>query len=203
MGRRNDHSREDLRALTLAAARRVMAAEGLRGLTARRLAKEIGYSPGTLYNIFENLDEVALRVNADLLDDLQKRLTAALAGQPDPQAALAAMARAYMDRARAEPGLWSALFEHRMAEDHPLPDWYAARITRLFGLAEEVLSPLFAPGQEAACQRSARVLWSALQGMTSLALARKLEPLARISAEAMADDLVATYLAGLQARQET
>jgi AcrR family transcriptional regulator len=203
VGRRSDHSREDLRALTLAAARRVMASEGLRGLTARRLAKEIGYSPGTLYNMFENLDEVALRVNAELLDDLYEHLTAALAGQPDPRTALTAMARAYMDRARAEPGLWSALFEHRMAENRPLPDWYGARIARLFALAEEVLGPLFAPGQEAACHRSARVLWSALQGMTSLALASKLEPLARISAEAMADDLVATYLAGLEARLES
>ena len=44
MGRRSDHKREDLRALALAAARRIMAAEGLRGLTARRLAQEIGYS---------------------------------------------------------------------------------------------------------------------------------------------------------------
>ena len=113
------------------------------------------------------------------------------------------MARAYMDRARAEPALWTALFEHRMAEDRSMPDWYAARIARLFGLAEEVLGPLFAPGEEAACRRSARVLWSALQGMTSLALARKLEPLAQLSAEEMAEDLVATYLAGLTARQNS
>ena len=47
MGRRSDHSREDLRTLTLAAARRIMAAEGLRGLTARRLQKRQGISKGS------------------------------------------------------------------------------------------------------------------------------------------------------------
>ena len=201
MGRRSDHKREDLRVLALAAARRIMAAEGLRGLTARRLAREIGYSPGTLYNMFENLDEVALRVNAGLLDELHGRLAAALASQPDAPAALRAMARAYMDCARAEPGLWNALFEHQLGEGRPLPDWYEGRIMRLFRLAEEVLAPLFGPGGEEACRRSARVLWSALQGISSLALARKLDSLAQLPAEVMADDLVDTYLAGLAARR--
>ncbi len=64
-----------------------------------------------------------------------------------------------------------------------------------------MLAPLFGPGGEDACRRSARVFWSALQGISSLALARKLDSLAQFPAEAMADDLVDTYLAGLAARR--
>ena len=64
-----------------------------------------------------------------------------------------------------------------------------------------MLAPLFGPGGEEACRRSARVLWSALQGISSLALARKLDSLAQLPAEVMADDLVDTYLAGLAARR--
>ncbi len=77
MGRRSDHSRDNLRAMILEAARAILAADGLRGLTARRIAKAIGYSPGTLYNFFTNIDELILHVNAQTLDVVYDRLSAA------------------------------------------------------------------------------------------------------------------------------
>jgi AcrR family transcriptional regulator len=200
MGRRSEHSREDLHAMCLAAARRIVAADGPGALTARRIAREIGYSPGTLYNVFENLDELALHLNAATLDDLHQRLVEALRGQPDVRAALRAMARAYVDCARAEPQLWAALFEHRMSDGRSRPDWYVERIARLFQLVERTLSPLFGTPAAEECRRAARILWSALHGIASLALAQKLELLTQLSAEEMADELVVTYLAGLQAK---
>ena len=47
MARRSDHSREELYDLALSAAREIAEAEGLRGLTARRIAEKIGYTPGS------------------------------------------------------------------------------------------------------------------------------------------------------------
>ena len=117
--------------------------------------------------------------------------------------ALRAMARAYVDCARAEPLLWQALYEHRMAEGQPLPDWYSERITRLFALVERTLAPQFGAPESEDCRRAARILWSALHGIASLALAQKLERLARLSAEEMADDLVTTYFAGLTAQRDS
>jgi len=60
MGRRSDHTPEQLQDLVLSAARGILADEGLRGLSARRLAARIGYSVGTLYNVYENVDEIVL-----------------------------------------------------------------------------------------------------------------------------------------------
>ena len=56
--------------MAMSSARGIVQQEGLRALTARSLAAAIGYSPGTLYNLFENLDELALHVNASTLDAL-------------------------------------------------------------------------------------------------------------------------------------
>ena len=58
MARRSDHSRDELKALILDCAREIAEEEGLRGLTARRIATEIGYAPGTIYNLFSNLDDL-------------------------------------------------------------------------------------------------------------------------------------------------
>jgi hypothetical protein len=57
------------------------------------------------------------------------------------------------------------------------------------------------PGAAAAddCRQAARVLWSALRGIASLALAQKPELSTQRSAAEMADELVAADLAGLQA----
>ena len=44
--------------MAMAAAREIAEKEGLRGLTARRIAREIGYTVGTLYNLFDNLDDL-------------------------------------------------------------------------------------------------------------------------------------------------
>lgn len=201
MARRSEHSRDELHALYVAAARRILAGEGLGGLTARRIAREIGYSPGSLYNVFENLDDLVLQVNAGTLDRLYDCLAAARPEGGGVETTLRAMARAYVDCARAEPLLWQALYEHRMSGDRPLPDWYSGRITRLFALVEGALAPLFGTPESDDCRRAARILWSALHGIASLALAQKLERLAELSAEEMADDLVTTYFAGLTARR--
>ena len=60
MGRRSQHSPEVLREMILDAAEAIVAEGGLTLLSAREIAKRIEYSPGTLYNIFQNLDDVVV-----------------------------------------------------------------------------------------------------------------------------------------------
>ena len=90
MGRRSAPSRDDLRAMILEAARAILATDGLRGLTARRVAKAIGYSPGTLYNFFTNIDELILHIAhyagwpaASLGNSVARKLRAERDQQPD------------------------------------------------------------------------------------------------------------------------
>lgn len=51
-------TREELRADTLAAAREIILQDGPEALTARRLALAAGYTPGTIYNLFDSLPDV-------------------------------------------------------------------------------------------------------------------------------------------------
>ena len=74
MARRADHSREELCEIAMQAAERIVETDGLRALTARNVADAIGYSPGTLYNLFANLDELILQLNGRTLDALHDRL---------------------------------------------------------------------------------------------------------------------------------
>ena len=78
MGRRSTHTPQQLRELILDAAQDIIQVQGLAGLSAREIARRIEYSPGTIYNMFENLDDVVLHVEARVLDALDKRLSTLL-----------------------------------------------------------------------------------------------------------------------------
>jgi AcrR family transcriptional regulator len=67
MGRRSDHTRSELTELFVAEGRRQLARTGLAGFSARDVAKRVGYSIGTLYNVFGSYDGlVVARTVGDL-----------------------------------------------------------------------------------------------------------------------------------------
>ena len=95
MGRRSVHTPEELRELILKAATELIERGGLASLSAREIARAIGYSPGTLYNVFENLDDLVLTIEARMLDQLSARLIESLNGS-DPSQRIFKLAHAYL-----------------------------------------------------------------------------------------------------------
>ncbi len=200
MARRSDHSREELTELALSAASAIAAADGLEGVTARRVAAAIGYAPGTLYNLFDNLDGLIVRVNGRTLDRLFEALSAVPAGGR-PAQDLDRLLDAYLAFIQAHPELWSLLFEHRLPNGQDLPGWYHDKVARILELVEAALSPLFAPGEDSGKEEAARLIWAGLHGILTLAETGKLEVLSARPAADMARRLVAYIVAGLETRR--
>ena len=201
MARRSDHSREELYELAMDAARTIVQRDGLRALTARNVATAIGYSPGTLYNLFSNLDELALHVNASTLDALHDTV-AATPNTGDPETDLKSMLNAYLEFLNNNPALWTAIFEYRHPSPDDLPEWYLKRVRHLMELVERALAPLFAPGEEPELRQAAGVLWSSLHGICTLARDGRLSLVSAQSVPEMAESLIVNYLTGLRARAD-
>lgn len=185
--------------MAMSAARDIVQKDGLRALTARSIAASIGYSPGTLYNLFENLDELELHVNASTLDALyeacqQEKRTG------DPEADLNRLLGHYLDFLNENTELWSAIFDYRRQPGAALPDWYLVRVQRLMQLVEDALSPLFADNEIDERREAASVLWSSLHGICTLAQDGRLSLVSAQSVPQMARSLIANYLVGLRAR---
>lgn len=198
MGRRSTHTAQQLRELILDAAQEIIDASGLAGLSAREIARRIGYSPGTIYNIFTNLDDVVLHVEARVLDALDKRLSDIPKDDGDASRRVVQIAHAYLAFTQEKPRLWNLLFEHHLPAGTELPAWYQQKLEGLMAHVERALGAHFAPGQEAARQRAARVLWAGVHGITSLSTADKLSVVTTETAGRLIDDLVGTYLRGLR-----
>jgi AcrR family transcriptional regulator len=196
MGRRSVHTAEELRELILDASTELIEAHGLAGLSAREVARRIGYSPGTLYNIFENLDDLVLTIEGRLLD----RLSTALAESPrgaTPAETIQRLARAYLRFTHENPKLWNLLFEHHLPEGRDVPAWYQQKLENLLARIEEALAPLIEDADPQSLRRYARVLWAGVHGITSLSTADKLAVITTEAAAPLVDDLVGTYLNGL------
>ena len=172
MARRNDHRPEELRSMALDAARAIASEEGLRGITVRRVAERIGYAPGTLYNLFPSLDALILTMNGETLERLGASLSGAAAAPVERRAA--ALVDAYFDFVEQQPRLWSVLFEHRLPEGTPAPDWYRAALERLVGAAVVALTPVISAFPEAERHQTVVAMWGALHGISTLAVSGKL-----------------------------
>jgi len=200
MARRKDHSRDELRRLLLDEARKIVAQDGLAALAVRPLAAAVGYSIGTVYNVFRNLDELILELNGETLDQLQAFAADRCAREIPAEDKLLALADCYIEFMRRYGHLWSALLEHRVPPGVTLPDWYLVKVHRPFRLIEDALAPLFPAEGSSERLRTARLLWASIHGICSLAGADKLNSNGDDEARWMAHSLVLNYVAGARAR---
>jgi AcrR family transcriptional regulator len=194
MARRNDHTREEIRCMALTAAEALAATGGYKNISARRIAAAIGYTVGTLYLIFENLDDIILQVNGRTLDQLYDWLDARRGGDASPHAALRALSLAYIAYAKEQSPRWNMLLDHAEGKSGALPGWYQRKLGKVFGLVETALHPL--AGDEAEVQRVARVLWASVHGICTLKIRQRMELAGGQSAEEMAQTLIENFLRG-------
>lgn len=199
MGRRSIHTPDELRELIIQAATDIVEQDGLSGLSAREIAKRINYSPGTLYNVFENLDDLLLTIEARLLDRLAHRLDD-IDTTGTPQQRLCRLAEAYLSFTQDNPKLWNLLLEHRLPAGREIPDWYRAKLGSLLTPLKDALTPLLDGFDTHDKEQAARTLWAGVHGITSLSTTAKLSPITNHAAGQTVDDFVTTYIAGLKNR---
>ena len=135
MGRRSDHSRDELEELILAAGEAHLAEAGFAGFSARAVAKRVGYSIGTIYNLFGSYDRLVVAINARTLRAWTRFMRARLDVQPDDR--LAALVSGYFDFAAENRNRWMALYDHRVASGFAMPDWFLQAFEDLITLLRE------------------------------------------------------------------
>lgn len=160
-----------LRDTLIAHAETRIKADGLKKLRARDLAKDAGCALGAIYNVFGDLNDLVLAVNARTFHRLGAAVAETLA--PGPQNAtqqLIVMSHAYHCFAAENFNAWRALFDIERPAGEAAPDWYLAEIGQLFAYIDAPLSVLF-PDHDA--QKRAlltKALFSSVHGIVLLGL---------------------------------
>lgn len=186
--------------MALAAAEAIVTEEGYKGLSTRKVARAIGYTVGTLYLVFEDLEDLVLQLNGLTLDALYEWLRARRGGASAPRESLLALAEAYIAYAEAETPRWNLLFEYVTERGSALPDWYQARLGRVFGLVEAALAPLADQRSGQEIEQAARVLWASVHGICTLRIRHRMDLAGGQTTDEMARMLVENFLKGFERR---
>lgn len=182
---RRDRNLADIRERATGVAERIVLSEGMEALSARRLAKELGVSVGSLYNAFGDLDAVVRTVIASSAVMLSDILSAAVEGAaPDRHARVVALGEAYFDFAIAEPERWWLLFEYRsnVPNDLKAQDFQA-------GLLEVLIRAGDGDPKSERQRQFFLLLWASVHGLVSLACRRTIV--------AIDPDIARTYIGDL------
>jgi AcrR family transcriptional regulator len=201
MGRRADHQREELTALALEAGEKLVTAKGMFGLTVRQLMGDIGYSAGTFYNLFSNLDDFLLRLAGRTLERMLAE-SSQLKMTGDSVADLKTLSAFYLDFTRRNTNLWQIVMEHRLQKGTPHPRWYRALVIDVIKQVEESIRPLFAEADKDDRRSSALTLWASMQGICSVTQPGSLTAAPEKIALDLAGKLIDYYVLGLKAQQK-
>jgi AcrR family transcriptional regulator len=168
MGRRSDHSREQLEELILAEGHRLMAELGYARFSAREVAKRIGYSIGTIYNVFGSLDALLLAINSRTFTLWAKWLRDKLAVAGEDR--IAALVAGYFDFAARNPHLWMAIYDHRLLAGVEMPEDYRRKRAGLTGIVEAEIARVLPPETRDRAPSLARSLVAVVHGHCEFAL---------------------------------
>ncbi len=173
MARRSDHTREELKELAINAGHKLIAEKGFSNFSARKMAQEIGYTVGTLYNIFGDYDDIILNINAKTLDQLTLFILQELHQCRKKEDQLTCIALAYLEFAKQHRLSWLALFEHILPNEKSLPEWYANKISTIFNIIERTLTDT--AGNTVNSKALSRTLWASIHGICILGISGKLQ----------------------------
>ena len=193
MARRNDHTREELVALTLSTVKEFLAEQPHHELSLRKIANMIGYVPSTLVNVFGNYNLLLLHAVAQTLDELSAEARDVVEKCNDPKTALYELAYCYHDFAQKYPHRWQLIFAHNMNGD-TLPQWQSERIDNMTGMLEGLLRVIAPQRTEAENLQASRVLWSGVHGITLLSVDDKFFASSPIDGKELIENLLSNYL---------
>jgi len=121
--------------LLIAEGHGLLAEQGLARFSGREVAKRAGYSIGTIYNVFGSLDRLIVALNSHTFTLWAEFLRVRLRHGGEDR--IKSLVEAYFAFALAHPNLWSAIYDHRLAEGEELGEADREQRARLTAIVEE------------------------------------------------------------------
>ncbi len=197
MARRSDHTRDEIKEMALEAGNKAIVEEGFQDFSIRKVAKKIGYTVGTLYNVFENYNDLLFHINAITLDKITDLVKSNLSEDMDDLEALKSIGSTYLEYAISNRNRWIALVEYQRPERVEIPEWYQKKVDDAFAISIKYILPFVDNNLEKAVDVS-RILWGGVHGICILGLSGRIGNLSNEKLRYKVDNLIENYIFGLR-----
>jgi AcrR family transcriptional regulator len=161
-----------LRQKILDVSREILLSQGFAGLTMRRVAEAIDYSPAAIYLHFQSREQIAQELCFAGLRQLYERLQGVTA--KDPATRLSGYARAYLEYSQSDPETYRLIF---MADSQLTKAVFTHRDSgggeAALGLIVTAFTELHTSSKKTCGRPSelAELFWASLHGLASLRIA--------------------------------
>lgn len=197
MARRSEHSQEQIREMVIKSAEAIVIQDGVKALTVRKIAVDIGYTVGSIYMVFANMQDLITHIKLRTLTELADYLR--VDQQHDPSQQLHELADQYLSFAQQHFNRWQIVFEPLETHDHDVPEGYKNQIEQLFIPIEGLLKQLRPAAEPDQLALAARAIWSAVHGVCILYLNGNLGRVGLNKAQPAVYLLVENFIQGWQA----
>ncbi len=170
MARRSEHSQEEIKVMVLQAAQCIIDEKGLAALKVRSIAREIGYTVGSIYMVYANMDDLILHVKDKTLQDLALSLDQTIAKPQAAEQSVLELATVYVNFAGRQYNRWSMVFTRRLPGGAALPEWYRQQEDGIFARFEKTFRDIAPYRTNDENSRAAQALWSGIHGNCMLLL---------------------------------
>ncbi len=126
-------------------------------LSTRKIAAQMGYSVGTLYQLYESLPHLLLQVNARTATLLSRAIEKIPEHEPDPLRKIDHFVQIHIQLSQQYPRRWQLLFSQ--------DNCHGQAFKPVFQFLEQQLARLRPDSPAAEIQKNARILWSAILGV--------------------------------------
>jgi AcrR family transcriptional regulator len=167
---RRAREREEMRQLIKDAARKLFVAEGFEATTMRRIAEEIEYAPGAIYQYFEDKDAILYALHQDGFEKLYA-LERELDGVADPVKRLKELGKVYIGFGLYNPELYALMFlEPRTSKKMPVDGWPEGM--RTFEYCRQCVEACIKAGKIRKTDPTVAAfsMWSMVHGLVSLVI---------------------------------
>lgn len=166
MARRSEHSQEEIKQMVLEAAEDIVQQQGFSALKVRTIAADIGYTVGSIYMVFSNMNDLNMHIKARTWQKLLMSLEQAVdEREPVTLTTIKHVAIAYLDFTVLNKGLWCMLFEHQLPIAEAVPDWYLQENKQLLDYVYLLLKWLNTLHSDVQVRQAAQTLITSVQGV--------------------------------------
>jgi len=161
---------EETQRRVLEAAVAAVEAGGLEAVHIRNIAKNAGYSVGSVYKHYEDHDALILAVSSVTLGRIKDVMATAVVGIEDPLDRLKALAQTYLSFARENRNLWTALFAFQLPDGKQVPERHIQENIELLGFIAGPLRELDPEFDDTALATRTRTCFAAVHGLVMISL---------------------------------
>ena len=190
-------SKDNIQEKLLVTGRQIVQMQGVNALTARKLSDASGFSVGTIYNQFGNMDNFILIQNYLTLEELFNAL--AQVDAPDGYQKINAYADVFARFVLENRNFWFLLFNfHLNQSSRTYSRTYLRLVSNILMLVEKEFAILYPKMKSEKRSIGTQVLWITLFSLSALLTTDAINTYSKLEPTKVVKFLLGTYLTGLK-----